>query len=719
MPTMHPITEFFVRNMIAVYFLYGLAFFTLGLALTFTTRQTSRLRFARALPCMAAFGLLHGAHEWFEMGQRISVETQGYTPGAPEEVGRLLLLVASFAMLLCFGVQLLMPASVPRRRIYGPVAALILVWLVLTLAFASSMQATPLATVAIGDGLARYLLAIPGAVLAAWALMREQRVFRRLELGQFGRDMVSAAAALLLYGVVGQLFVRPSTLPWAEVLSTDHFLAWFGIPVQLFRAVMALALTIFLMRIMNAFAVEHRRQLERANHERLTAQQAALESERRAVVVMESMNDELRLAAHKLSLLLDVANLLDAPGALEDRLRQALVRIIEALPFAEAGLVLITRWSGRDEVVMGATGFADAPVANATDDVYAQAMAVGRVAAARMVAVCRHADGAVIEFDAEAESTDPEHKCRAHGAPTTMIGYPVTAHQRVYGSIVLVRLSPIHYRPAPAEMTLMAGVAQQLGVSIENALLTDAAQRHELVLGELLRQVVDAQEAERQRIARELHDATGQSLTAIGLGLRGVETQLAQSACDPTLAPLTEQVRELRSFAQNALGELRTIISDLRPPQLDELGLAAALRWYVQSYARRRQVDASFMTEGDDSHLPAAHRTVLFRIAQEALTNIAKHAHATQVSVALRVLPDRVEVVVADNGAGFDPTLPDRLADQPSVGWGIVGMRERALLLGGACTIDTAPGAGARVRVVAPLNQERAEPLAQKEGSHA
>jgi hypothetical protein len=295
---MQAVTDFLLQNMIAVYFFYGLAFFTLGLALALATRQTSRLRFARALPCMAAFGLLHGFYEWYEMGQRIALETQGRTPGVLEESFRLVLLVLSFVMLMCFAVQLLMPAATPRRRIYGPVAASVMIWAAVTLLFSLSVQATAFDAVAIADGISRYLLAIPGAALAAWALMREQRVFRLMELGQFGRDMVSAAAALLLYGVVGQLFVRPSALPWTEVLSTAHFLAWFGVPIQLFRAVMAVALTFFLMRLMNAFAIEHRRQLERANHERLTAQQAALESERRAVTVMESMNDELRLAAH-------------------------------------------------------------------------------------------------------------------------------------------------------------------------------------------------------------------------------------------------------------------------------------------------------------------------------------------------------------------------------------------------------------------------------------
>jgi len=713
---MQPITDFFLRNMIAVYFFYGLAFFTMGVALALTTRQTSRLRFARALPCMAAFGILHGFHEWFEMGQRIALETSGRTSTVAEETLRLLLLVASFVMLLCFGLQLLSPAAAPRWRVYAPAIGLVLLWAVAGVIFIASVQPAPLEAITIADGLSRYLLAIPAATLSTIALMREQRALRMMNISAFGRNMVMAAAALLLYGVVGQLFVHPSALPWTEVFSSGHFIEWFGIPVQLFRATMAVALTFFLIRVMNAFAVEHRQRLEQADRERLAAEQAALEAERRSIAAMESMNDELRLAAHKLSLLLDVSNLLDLPGTLDSRLRQALTRIIEALPFADAGLVVIAHWEHRGEAVMGVTGFRAAD-ADGDSALYAQVVELGRVCIDRGVAMCRHTDGAVIEFTADADTSDPQHKCRAHGSPTTMISYPVTAHHLVYGSIVLVRLSPILYRPAPSEMALMAGVAQQLGISVENALLTTEAQRHGQQLAELLRQIVDAQESERQRIARELHDATAQSLTAVGLGLRGVETQLAQSVCDPTMTPLVFQVKEMRIFAQNALGELRNIISDLRPPQLDELGLAAALRWYVQSYAQRRHIAAHFSCMGDDSQLLLDYRTVLFRIAQEALTNIAKHANASEVTVTLHLTEDSVHLEVADNGVGFNPALLNRPANQSTGGWGVIGMRERALLLDGRCEIDTALGAGTRVRVEAPL--QRASTLLATKGSHA
>jgi len=721
---MNEITDFLVHNMIAVYFCYGLAFFTMGLALAMTSRQTSRLRFARAIPYMAAFGIIHGLHEWYEMGQHIAVETQRHIVGWPEEIVRLALLIFSFIMLLCFAVQLFMPAKVPRWRVWTPVAILVGVWGIASLLFVSLAATTALDAIAVADGLARHLLAIPGAALAAWALMREQRVFRAMALSQFGRDMVWAAAALLLYGVVGQLFVRQSTLPWTAILSNEHFLQWLGMPVQLFRAVMAVALTVFLIRLMNAFAVENRRQLDLANAERLFVQQTATVAERRNTEAMEAINDALRLTTHKLSLLLDVSNLLDAPGSLPQRLQEALGHIIQSLPFADAGLIVIAQGNDHAEAVMGQIGFAPpdtgatAPPSQETAPLYRQAVGLGQIAIARATAMCRHTDDTVIEFSAAAEVDDPDHQCRSYGAPATMIAYPITTHQMIYGSIVLVRVSPIPYRPAAPEMVLMAGVAQQLGVSIENALLSEEAQRHGRLLSELLRQIVSAQETERQRIARELHDATGQSLTAVGLGLRGVETQLAQSSCDPELSSLAGQVKELRTFSQNALGELRNIIGDLRPPQLDELGLSAALRWYVQDYARRRSLPVDLVMEGNDDCLPADYRTVLFRIAQESLTNIAKHAHAQQVAVHLHVREDAIEMTIADDGVGFDPTLPEQLASQPAVGWGVVGMRERALLLGGNCSIDTTPGRGTCVRVTAPLVRERSQRLDEGRNDH-
>lgn len=122
---MNPISAFFVRNIIVVFFFYGLAFFSLGLALALASRRESEFRFVRAIVPLALFGFLHGIHEWVEMYQKIAVLSSGYTPTTLHEVLRLLLLVSSFAMLLGFGFTLLSPDNTSRRRIWLPVLGLI------------------------------------------------------------------------------------------------------------------------------------------------------------------------------------------------------------------------------------------------------------------------------------------------------------------------------------------------------------------------------------------------------------------------------------------------------------------------------------------------------------------------------------------------------------------------------------------------------------------
>ncbi len=721
-PSMNAITDFFVRNIVVVFFFYGMAFFVMGMALLFVGRRTSQLRFALAVVPLAVFGLLHAAHEWYEMFQKVAAGAVALPPGVVEETVRLLLLSSSFIALLVFALVLLTGAGTPRRRIYLPVLIIVLLWLLGTAVLAVRYQLSPLATIGLADSLSRYSIGIPAALLGAWALMTQQRIFREQDMPQFGRDLVWAAAALLLYGVIGQIFVKESLLFPSHLFSQANFLAWFGVPVQLFRAVMAAALTFFLLRALRAFDVEERRRLEQANQAKLAVQTAALEAERRTGRQMEQLNFELRLAAHKLSLLLDLSNLLDAPLPLAQRLDEALQRIVQSLPFSEAGMILLA--APTVPAAGAAAGMAVAAAHNGQasrlqrphvaaivgfdamqeDECSPEesiAEDLGRQSIVQARPLCLHLDNRVMEFELD---VPPEsNECRRQASPTRAIALPFTASSRVIGSLVLARCPAEAYRLAATEPALMAGISQQLGLSVANALLQEQAQEREQVLGELLHQVVGAQEAERQRIARELHDATGQSLTAISLGLRGVENYLVQatSADDPRV--LIHQVKELRSFGQNALGELRNLISDLRPPQLDDLGLAAALRWYVQSYEQRRQIAMHFRVEGDDSRLPAEYRTVLFRIAQEALTNIAKHAQATSAEVSLAVERHEVRLDVRDDGCGFDPQLVAKLETDRQAGWGLVGIRERALLLGGVCRIDTSPGAGTHLQVTVPL----------------
>jgi signal transduction histidine kinase len=157
------------------------------------------------------------------------------------------------------------------------------------------------------------------------------------------------------------------------------------------------------------------------------------------------------------------------------------------------------------------------------------------------------------------------------------------------------------------------------------------------------------------------------------------------------------------------LTELRRIIADLRPSQLDDLGLVAALRWYVQAYQQRRGIQAEFVLQGEPARLPAETETVLFRITQEALTNVAKHAEATRVTVSLETEPTQVAVMIADNGRGFDPDNVLQNERPHTSGWGLLGIRERTRLIGGVCTIQSTPGQGSRIRVTIPLEKEKVD----------
>jgi signal transduction histidine kinase len=695
---MNPISAFFVRNIIVVFFIYGLAFFAMGLALALASRRSSTFRFARAIRPLAVFGILHGLHEWVEMFQKIATLTGGYMPTIPHEVVRLAILTTSFLMLLAFGILLLSPATIERRRVFLSLAAMVGLWLLSLLVITRALRPAPEVVTALADVLARYSLGVPGAFLGTWALMTQQRTFRKHGMPQFGRDLVWSASALFLYGAVGQIFVRQTPLTPSTIINSTLFLQWFGIPVQLFRGMMAAILAFYIVRALNAFELESQRRLEEANQARLTAQAAALESERRFGRTMEHLNEELRLTTHELSLLLDLSNLLAAPMSLADRLQRVLEQIVQRLKFPDMGLILLV---GRDTGVLelrASIGFSLAGDPNRAEALSGQALRLGEQCVASAIALCRHSDGTIIEFSIEKALEQEE--CRQYQSRVEMISLPLTAQQPVIGSLVLGQI-PVEKAEDLTfdELKLMLGTAQQLGLSIENARLYQLAQERETRLADLLHQAVGAQEAERQRIARELHDATAQSLTAIGLGLRGVETIVESQ---PRLA--AGQIRELKSFSTNALGELRQIIADLRPSQLDDLGLVAAVQWYIQEFETRFAIPTAFTVEGSQGRLPAEYETVLFRITQEALANIAKHADASQATVRLEISPVQVRVQIIDNGRGFDPEKTLQVSKPP--GWGLSGMQERALLLGGLCMIESKSGRGTEVRVTIPLTTE-------------
>lgn len=234
---------------------------------------------------------------------------------------------------------------------------------------------------------------------------------------------------------------------------------------------------------------------------------------------------------------------------------------------------------------------------------------------------------------------------------------------------------------------------------LQNARLQEARQREELH-AELFRKVVAAQESERQRIARDLHDETGQSLTAIGMGLRGLADELKDKRQNDILS-------QLQSLTSDSLKELQRIISDLRPAHLDDLGLSATLRWYATRLHELTSLLVRVDIEGDEPGLDDAVKITVFRIVQESLNNVIKHSHATNVNIKIDYRENEARIMVRDNGVGFDmDSVQSRIG---RVSLGLAGMEERAMLMGGEVQIHSRPHYGTEVEARIPYHIMKVE----------
>ncbi len=210
--------------------------------------------------------------------------------------------------------------------------------------------------------------------------------------------------------------------------------------------------------------------------------------------------------------------------------------------------------------------------------------------------------------------------------------------------------------------------------------------------------LIQAEEAEREKIARELHDEIGQVLTAVRINLQSMQRS---GGTNENVLRLDESI----GIVDEALGRVRELSIELRPALLDDLGLSAALRWYVDRYAQRTGIIAEVLNGlEEDDRLPRELETACFRIAQEALTNVARHAQATSVSVQLERSRERMLLTIIDDGAGFDFDKL-RMSASAASALGLRGMEERALAVGGYIEIDSGLERGTRIRATFPLNQ--------------
>jgi len=263
---------------------------------------------------------------------------------------------------------------------------------------------------------------------------------------------------------------------------------------------------------------------------------------------------------------------------------------------------------------------------------------------------------------------------------TTALYVPLIVHGRAVGVIAAHDKEGGDPRFGDEDARLGESLAKRAAIAF------DLSQR---VSRDAMRRVVEAQELERRRLARELHDETGQALTSILLGLktleRSVETKQGRDG-----------VAAVRDLVVATLQDVRRLAVELRPAALDDFGLAPALERLVETVRQDTPVDVDLEIGIGDERLPTDVETTMYRIVQEALTNIAKHAAATRISILLTRKERAVVVVVEDDGDGFD-------AADPTAGLGLAGMRERVTLLGGQLRIETSPGRGTTIAAEVPL----------------
>jgi len=269
------------------------------------------------------------------------------------------------------------------------------------------------------------------------------------------------------------------------------------------------------------------------------------------------------------------------------------------------------------------------------------------------------------------------------------MGVPLVSEGKVIGLCSLEKGKTGFFNQDQLKLT--ETLVSQAAVAIQNAWLFEQVRAGRERLQSLSRRLVEAQESERRFIARELHDEAGQALTSLKVGLRLLERD-AHSPED-----ISSGVAELKRLTDEILNNLHRLAMALIPASLDQLGLVPAIRQHLSTISDKHGLMAQFENSGIEGRLPVEIETAIFRIVQEATTNVVRHSQATRVDVLLKQRGEQLILIVEDNGNGFDP-----LQTIQSDKMGIAGIRERAEMLGGELNVESTAGYGTIIFVEVP-----------------
>jgi signal transduction histidine kinase len=275
----------------------------------------------------------------------------------------------------------------------------------------------------------------------------------------------------------------------------------------------------------------------------------------------------------------------------------------------------------------------------------------------------------------------------------TLVHVPLTAKGCVLGSMCVGTHQDRDFDLD--EQALLQAIGSQIAVAIENARLYEEGQIKERMRSELFKKAINAQEEERRRIARELHDETSQSLTALLFAAEEAREMR-------TVKDIRHCLDGMHDLMQHTLDGVHKLIFDLRPSMLDHLGLVPAIRWLAKSRLEPKGMRVHIEEQGQNHRLAPEVETAIFRVIQEAVTNISRHSAARNVSIVYAIDREHVCICVEDDGIGFD-LLELSLAPDSLRGLGLLGMQERLELLGGDLEVQSNPGGGTRLNIRMPV----------------
>ncbi|MBI2907213.1 MAG: GAF domain-containing protein [Chloroflexi bacterium] len=398
---------------------------------------------------------------------------------------------------------------------------------------------------------------------------------------------------------------------------------------------------------------------------------------------IEERTQDIERRNRELSALCEISRALTSTLDLDSLLKVILQKTIQIFEPAEAAHLLLHDLGSDQLVVRSAEGFA-------ADKDLQERFARGE-----------GIPGMVFERKSAALLTPNEVREHLSGIGDlpvqSAIGAPLLVKGEAIGSLVLYHCR----QPRPfsePDVRLLQALSDQMAITIDNARLYEEVQRKEQLRGQLLESIISTQEEERRRIARELHDEAGQALTALLMAIGAIEQSLPADA-----GRMRERMTALKSLTTQTMEDIDRLISDLRPALLDDVGLLPALRWYIRRYSDRGGADVRLQIVGPkERRLPGKVETALFRIIQEALTNVAKHAAATAVKIRIDFSDSEVRAAIEDNGKGFEVDKVMK-SEGTGRGLGLVGMGERAAFLGGNLTIKSRPGRGTQVLMQFPV----------------